>query len=265
MSDDNGDAVDAAPLYPYNLTRIQFNLLVVWLPATLLVMSISVLRLKLSKKLRWSQMVLRLTATHTNDTRLTNFSDRAREVLNSLLSNVTLLATLGCALALSLLTAPTELMQGDDAGTVLGQYFIFFSFASTGTYMFATISSSLTLLYLEQFNDQQLHALLCERAAELFVEPLLAFISATLYLLVSGVLFCVYVYGAEAGIGLSVVVTVPILKICKAWSYLERFDKRSFNLAKRLQQGKQGRRRRRRCRRHRRLRRRRRRRRRLTL
>ena len=149
--------------------------------------------------------------------------------------------------------------------TVLGQYFIFFSFASTGTYMFATISSSLTLLYLEQFNDQQLHALLCERAAELFVEPLLAFISATLYLLVSGVLFCVYVYGAEAGIGLSVVVTVPILKICKAWSYLERFDKRSFNLAKRLQQGKQGRRRRRRCRRHRRLRRRRRRRRRLTL
>ena len=182
-------------------------------------------------------MVLRLTATKSGDGHQEQLSSREREVLCTLLENLTLMSALGSALALSLLCGPTELVFGPDAGTILIQYFIFFSFTSTVTYMVVAIEASLTLLYLEQFNDNQLHALLCEKAADLFVEPLLAFITSTVYMLVAGILFCVYVYGNEAGIGLSTIACIPSYKVYRAWHYLEMFDRRSFHIARQLEKG----------------------------
>lgn len=180
------------------LTTTQYNLLVVWrechgfrtrhaaacadgvrflysrsrtVPALILTTCVSSGRFWLARRLRWRTMVLRLTATHTDDTRPSILSTREREVLTELVSNLTLLAALGSALALSLLIAPTEVLYGPDSKTVIAQAFLFFSFASTATFVVVVIESSLTMLYLEQYNDAQLHALLCDKAADLFVEP----------------------------------------------------------------------------------------------
>jgi len=97
------------------------------------------------------------------------------------------------------------------------------------------IEASLTLLYLDQYSDVQLHALVCTRSAELLVEPLLGFVFATLYMLVSAVIFCAYLYGPETGIGLSVIVLIPTLRVIRLWFSLEYFDKQSFSLARQLE------------------------------
>ena len=222
------------------LSIMQYNLLVVWLPAVLFIVIAHMLRFRLASKLRWKEMVLRLTATHSEE-EAAGISDRERTVLTNLLSNVTLLSALGSTLALTLLCAPTEIYaEEDESGipltrTVSSQYFIFFSFASTATFMIVVIESALAYLYLEQYNNTQLHALLCEKAAVLFVEPLLAFVTASFYMLVAGVIFCASLYGPEAGIGLSVFITIPLLKVGSAWHYMESFDRRSYKIAKKFE------------------------------
>ena len=222
------------------LTLMQYNLLVVWLPAVLFIIVVHLLRFRLAHRLRWKEMVLRLTATHSGD-EAAGISAQERKVLAGLLSNVTLLSALGSTLALTLLCAPTEIYAMEDESgipytrSVASQYFIFFSFASTATYMIVVIESALALLYLEQYSNTQLHALLCEKAAVLFVEPLLAFVTASFYMLVAGVIFCASLYGPEAGIGLSIFVTIPIIKVAAAWHYMESFDMRSFQIAKKFE------------------------------
>ena len=64
---------------------------------------------------------------------------------------------------------------------------------------------------------------------------LLAFITATIYFLVASVIFCTYMYGTEAGIGLTFVVLFPVVKVSAAWHYLEQFDRRSFALTRQLE------------------------------
>ena len=218
------------------------NLLYVWLPAFGLVATVTTLRFRLAHRLRWKQMVLRLTATHMDDD--VTVSERQRQVLSDLLSNVTLLSALGSTLSLSLMMAPTEVFYVEDevsgdlvSRSIAAQYFIFLSFASTGNYVVVVSESALTMLYLEQFSDFQLHALLCEKAAQLFVEPLLSFVSATIYMLGSAVIFCYMIYGPEAGIGLAIIAPIPMLKVVAAWHHLESFDKRSFAISRRLEQG----------------------------
>ena len=225
------------------LSTFAYNILTCWLPALTCVATVSLLRRRLAHKLRWKSMLLRVTAAHVSDDGSVDDSklivtDKERRVLTTLLQNITLLSALGATLAVSLLIAPTEIIyDAGDWSSTSSQYFIFLTFVSTGSYMVVVIESALTLLYLEQYTDAQLHALLCERAAELFVEPLLAFITSTIYLLAAGVVFCGYLYGGGAVVGLSLIVVIPVIRIARSWSYLENFDSRSFALARRLQRG----------------------------
>lgn len=220
------------------LSPLNFNLLTVWLPALVGVAIITLLRRKLASRLRWTSMLLRVTASHIGDDASMVVSAKERQVLTTLLQNITLLAALGASLSMSLLIAPTEIIyEAGDGDQTLVQCFICLSFLSVGAYLIVVVESALSLLYLEQYSDAQLHAILCEKAAELFVEPLLGFISATVYLLAAGILFCGYLYGVAAVIGLSVVVTIPIVKVGRSWAYLERFDSHSFALARKMEAG----------------------------
>lgn len=220
------------------LTRL---ILYCWAPAVVFVAIITVLRAKLAHRLRWKSMLLRVTAIRVDDANEAKLviTEKERRVLSTLLQNITLMSALGATLALSLLIAPTEIIYDASDGQELTiQYFILLTFASTGTYVMVVIESALSLLYLEQYTDSQLHAILCQRATELFVEPLLAFITATLYMLAAGIVFCGYLYGRAAVIGLSTIVVIPVYKIAMYWFYLERFDSQSFALARKIETGR---------------------------
>jgi hypothetical protein len=228
------------------LSTTEYNLLTCWLPMLVMVGCVTLLRRCMAHRLRWKSMVLRLTATKTQlgEKQQEGFegtpvvSAKVRQTLSSLLQNITLLSALGATLSITLLIAPTEvIVEAGDAQSMHAQYFVCLSFLSTGTYIVVAIEAALSLLYLEQYSDAQLHGVLCQKAAEIFVEPLLAFITATVYMLCAGVLFCGYLYGAEAAIGLSAIVIVPIVRVGRSWLYLERFDLRSFALARRLEAG----------------------------
>lgn len=161
-----------------SLTTAQHNLLLIWLPCLIFVASMQPLRKRMARKLRWKDMVLRLTSAR-GTMGYESLHEKERKVLSGLLQNLTLLSALGSTLAVALMIAPTEIYY--DAGVSRewhAQLFIFLSFASVGTYVLVVIECSLTLLYLEQFSDSQLHAILCMKAAEQFVEPLLAFVRA---------------------------------------------------------------------------------------
>ena len=151
------------------LSTFAYNILTCWLPALTCVATVSLLRRRLAHKLRWKSMLLRVTAAHVSDDGSVDDSklivtDKERRVLTTLLQNITLLSALGATLAVSLLIAPTEIIyDAGDWSSTSSQYFIFLTFVSTGSYMVVVIESALTLLYLEQYTDAQLHALLCER------------------------------------------------------------------------------------------------------
>lgn len=51
----------------------------------------------------------------------------------------------------------------------------------------------------------------------------------------AGIVFCAYLYGPEAGIGLGIICTIPIVRIIRGWAHLESFDHKSFSIARELE------------------------------
>ena len=185
----------------------------VWLPGLACLVVIMRSRSHFAHSLKWSASLRAMSHDGVNE--------GERDALRTLLGNVALLAALGASFAISFVLDSTA-FEGV-SHDVPAQIYVFASLASAGTFTKIIIDTTLTLLYVDQYEPDELKLLLVEQSTVLFVEPLLALCSALGYLAVSVLTYCGQVYGTHASLGFALMLGVAVSKIASLWTTLEGY------------------------------------------
>ena len=195
--------------------------LFVWMPCIVFFVLNLLLRRRYMNSLRWHKMLLRMTKD--------GIDDNERQAIRNLLSNVAILSAFGASITITFVSDTSTFAGAWD--TYAAQIYFFMSIASFGTFAVVTVNVTLALLYFDQFTPEQTQALLLEQSLTLFVDPVLAFVSAMVYLTIVVLLFGMRLYGEHAGLGMLIIFVVAWFKIHQIWTTLERFDRATDALA----------------------------------